>query len=125
MPRHYKPNIVEKEGPPSRGFTKLEAFIAMTMLIALAFLAVPVLKKIQNQTHLDQVYNNLQTIILAGQQYNLENGTPHVPFTDLEGYYFNVITPVAQEDYSNIIIYDHGGTIKITVANQEVSYQYR
>lgn len=105
-------------------FSSIEKIIIAALILLLALLSVPALKKVQSQTRKHHVIENLQKIVLAGQQYNLENATQSVSFDQLNGHYFPEIEPYYGEDYTDIVIYDEGGEIQILVQGNELAFEY-
>lgn len=85
----------------------------------------PTLNKIREQSREKAIQNNLRQIAAAGQQYILEEGVPEANYDKLEGIYFKAIKPIAGENYTDLVVHDHGGTLEVTTDDgKTVSYEY-
>jgi len=107
-----------------KGFTLVEIMIVVVIIGLLAAMAIPAFNKVREQSREKAITNNLRQIASAGQQYILEEGATEVSYNELQPTYFQDISPVASESYTDITISEEGGTMQITAGSLTVTYTY-
>lgn len=64
--------------------------------------------------------NNLRKIVGACQQFMLEQGEKEAAYSDVVGIFFKEIQPINGESYKDIIVYEVGGVVAVTNADEDV-----
>jgi hypothetical protein len=86
-------------------------------------LAVPVFDQVQVQSSTKAVTNNLRMLASAGQQYMLDQGKTQAAYQDVVGTsnekYIRSITPVAGENYQDVVITQNTTQLSVTTAAGE------
>lgn len=112
----------------TRAFTLVEIMIVVVIIGLLAALAIPAFSKARQITREKAITNNLRQIAAAAQQYLLEHGVSSVSYSDIIGgstdKYILDIAPVAQEDYTTLVINNTDTQIVITSSIITVTYNF-
>ena len=110
----------------TRAFTLVEIMIVAAIIGLLAALAIPAFNKSRELSREKAITNNLRQIAAAAQQYILEQGVTAAAYPDLVGTatdkYLHNITPVAQEDYTAIVVNNTDTQISVTGPIITVTY---
>jgi type IV pilus assembly protein PilA len=108
------------------GFTLVEIMVVVVIIGLLAALAIPAFNKSRELSREKAITNNLRQIAAAAQQYILEQGVTAAAYPDLVGTatdkYLHNITPVAQEDYTAIVVNNTDTQISVTGPIITVTY---
>ncbi len=96
--------------------------IAMMPVGLLAAMAIPAFQKVRANSQEKMIQNNLRMLNAAAEQYMLENGTLTARYSDLVGgpegiKYIPVLTPVAGEDYTDLVIRETDKVITVTTGD--------
>jgi len=98
--------------------------IAVMPIGLIAAMAIPAFEKVRSTSQEKAIQNNLRMINLAAEQYMLENGTTSARYVNLVGpeelKYIAVLTPVAGEDYTRLVIRSTDKEISVTTADGRV-----
>ena len=108
-----------------KSFTLVEIIIVVVIVGLLTAIAIPALQKVHQESREKAITGNLRQVALAGAQYMLETGDSQVAYTALIPIYFNAITAIAGESYTNMTISKDGGILTvITGGGQSISFMY-
>ena len=104
-----------------KGFTWVEIMIVVVIIGLLAAMAIPAFSKVRQQSRIKAVTNNLRQVATAASQYMLDKGVTQAGYTDLVGTdtdnYIRSISPVAQEDYTQLTVVQTQTQVSITAAS--------
>ncbi|MDF3058058.1 MAG: type pilus biosis protein [Rariglobus sp.] len=94
--------------------------IAVFPIGLMAAMAIPAFQKVRTLSQEKAIINNLRQLDAAAEQWMLEKGIKHASYTDLVGsgpdHYIRTLTPVAGEDYTDLVIRDTDREITVTTA---------
>lgn len=105
-----------------KGFTLVEIMIVVVIIGLLAAMAIPAFNKVRTESREKTMLNNLRQVASAGQRYILEEGKVTVNYADLITEYLATIQPVAQENYSTLVVTE--GSVKLFVKSGDQSVTY-
>jgi len=98
--------------------------IALMPIGLMAAMAIPAFQKVRSASQEKAIQLNLRMIDAAAGQYMLENGTTSARYADLVGpeelKYIAVLTPVAGEDYTRLVILSTDKEISVTMEGGRV-----
>ena len=88
----------------------------------LAAMAIPAFQKVRQASQQKAIVNNLRMFAAAAQQYMLETGSDHATYADIvgPGKYIKHITPVAGEDYTNLVVHVSDTELSVKTADGRV-----
>lgn len=97
-----------------RGFSLIEVIIVVVIVGLLAALGIPAFQKLEINNRNKTILKNLRTIAASGKQYILENGVSEIDYLSLIPTYLPQISPVAGENYDELVVSGTGGILEIT-----------
>jgi prepilin-type N-terminal cleavage/methylation domain-containing protein len=118
-----KKDVVTKR---RKGFSLVEIMVVVVLIGLLVALAIPTIHKARRASQDKTVINNLRQYVAAAGQYMLDEGTSQVNFDDIVGMpkFVNVITQVADEDYTAVTVGTDTTRVSVTVNNRSVHYDF-
>ena len=108
------------------GFTLIEMFIVLVIVILLGAMSIPAMEKVRERYHEQKIVENLHKVADAGQLYIEDKSVQSVDYASLiEADYLKQLAPVNGEDYTALRVVEEGGRLSVVdQRDREIDLMY-